>query len=176
MTDIHTPGKHLSHAFNGSPWRQRQHATTSGTATGSGTDPGPHGARLWAFYIERAEPFTKITFEWTLEKFEKALGDTIQWGKLNAGEQILVLAQCLYGCVTTTNQECLEEFGKTRTATLDEYREYCEDAFTKMNVLAIEDIFSLKALCLYIVRSSTMVQHYCSFSHLKLTLIIRKQV
>ena len=105
--------------------------------------------------MQRVDPVMKINFKWSLHYLRTALDDSGRWRSLSTGDQTTILAVCLFGNVTLNNTECMESFGRSRSLLLKEYRSLCEASFTRTNMLAIEDISTLKALCLYMVRSKS---------------------
>ncbi|KAJ3542463.1 hypothetical protein NM208_g4082 [Fusarium decemcellulare] len=142
-----SPGKFLPHAFQGSPWRGNHGFPEALTAC---PIPTEDAVKLWDFFLGRVEPVTKISFAWTLAKLRAALSDSEKWMRLDDGEHALLLSTCLFGAVSLTNNECVTLFGRPRTTLTSECRLHCDMAFSRTNMLAIDNISTLKALCLYI--------------------------
>jgi hypothetical protein len=106
--------------------------------------------------MQRVEPITRISFEWTLHQLEKALLTPELWRRLSKGEQSLILSMCLFGVVSLSNEECINAFGQPKSSMLSRCRTHCECALSRSELLAIDDVSTLKALCLYMVCISYM--------------------
>jgi hypothetical protein len=102
--------------------------------------------------MERVEPLVKISFKWTLDHLQAALTDAEKWTKLEDGEQALALSSCLFGAMSLATQECVGMFGRSKASLTNDCRFQCDVAFSRISLLAIDDISTLKALCIYIVR------------------------
>jgi hypothetical protein len=102
--------------------------------------------------MERVEPLFKISFKWTLDHLRAALSDAEKWTKLDDGEQALALSSCLFGAMSLTNQECVSMFGRSKASLTNDCRFQCDIAFSRISLLAIDGLSTLKALCMYIVR------------------------
>ncbi|KAF5568823.1 hypothetical protein FPHYL_2630 [Fusarium phyllophilum] len=142
-----SPGKHLPHAFHGSPWRDN---TILSEKLDFCPIPQEEALKLWDFFMERVEPIVKISFSWTLSHLRAALSDAEKWRRLDNGDHVLILATCLFGATSLTNQECLDIFGRTKASLTNECRVQCDMAFSRISLLAIDSISTLKAMCLYI--------------------------
>ncbi|KAI7758852.1 hypothetical protein LZL87_013812 [Fusarium oxysporum] len=70
-----SPGKHLPHAFHGSPWRDN--AILSDKLDFSPI-PQEEALKLWDFFMERVEPIVKISFSWTLTHLRAAFISTLK--------------------------------------------------------------------------------------------------
>ena len=101
--------------------------------------------------MERVEPVVKINFKWTLAHLKPAVANEEKWNALDDGERVLILSTRLLAAVTLTNKVCLKRFGRARALLMNECRMRCDIAFSKMNLLAIDSIATLKAFCFYIV-------------------------
>ncbi|KAF4973350.1 hypothetical protein FSARC_328 [Fusarium sarcochroum] len=142
-----SPGKYLPHAFQGSPWRD---ASSFPEALPACPIPTEEAVKLWDVFMERVEPVVKISFEWTLSQLKTALSDPEKWRGLDDGDHALILATCLFGAVSFTNQECVTRFDRSRSSLIAECRLHCDMAFSHINVLVIDSVSTLKAFCLYI--------------------------
>ncbi|KAG5744811.1 hypothetical protein H9Q70_012485 [Fusarium xylarioides] len=142
-----SPGKHLPHAFHGSPWRDN---TILSEKLDFCPIPQEEALRLWDFFMERVEPIVKISFSWNLSHLRAALSDAEKWRRLDNGDHVLILSTCLFGATSLMNQECLDLFGRTKASLTDECRVQCDMAFSRISLLAIDSISTLKAMCLYI--------------------------
>ncbi|KAH7245151.1 hypothetical protein BKA59DRAFT_475417 [Fusarium tricinctum] len=142
-----SPGKFLPHAFQGSPW-----INTSLCSEGLPICPIPaeEAVKLWNLFMERVEPLVKISFKWTLDHLQAALTDAEKWTKLEDGEQALALSSCLFGAMSLATQECVGMFGRSKASLTNDCRFQCDVAFSRISLLAIDDISTLKALCIYI--------------------------
>ncbi|RBQ69220.1 hypothetical protein FVER14953_12420 [Fusarium verticillioides] len=100
--------------------------------------------------MERVEPIVKISFSWTLSHLRAALTDVEKWRSLDNGDHVLILSTCLFGATSLTNTECLDLFGRTKASLTNECRVQCDMAFSRISLLAIDTISTLKAMCLYI--------------------------
>lgn len=143
-----SPGKHLPHAFHGSPWRDN---TILSEKLDFCPMPQAEALKLWDFFMERVEHIVKISFSWTLTHLRAALSDAEKWRRLDNGDHVLILSTCLFGATSLTNQECLNIFGRTKSSVTNECRVQCDMAFSRISLLAIDSISTLKAMCLYIV-------------------------
>ncbi|KAF5660542.1 hypothetical protein FHETE_8882 [Fusarium heterosporum] len=141
-----SPGKFLPHAFQGSPWLDSRLLTE-----GSNICPIPteESVKLWNIFMERVEPLVKFSFKWTLDHLRAALTDSEKWARLDHGDQSLILASCLFASVSLTKQECVSMFGRAKESLTSECRLYCDMAFSRISLLAIDNISTLKAFCLY---------------------------
>ncbi|XWX01782.1 hypothetical protein V2A60_009811 [Cordyceps javanica] len=117
----------------------------------------PEAAKLWTLFRERVDPTTKLSFPWTLERLQSAVTDPDLYKELTSGERALSAASCYFAVVSLAKDECLAEFGISKTNMLASYRHHCEQALLHVNILAINDLDSLKALCLYVKASVDMV-------------------
>ncbi|KAK2472753.1 hypothetical protein H9L39_14928 [Fusarium oxysporum f. sp. albedinis] len=142
-----SPGKHLPHAFHGSPWRDN---TILSEKLDFCPIPQAEAFKLWDFFMERVEHIVKISFSWTLSHLRAALSDAEKWRRLDNGDHVLILSTCLFGATSLTNQECLNIFGRTKSSVTNECRVQCDMAFSRISLLAIDSISTLKAMCLYI--------------------------
>ncbi|RBR10317.1 hypothetical protein FVER53590_12420 [Fusarium verticillioides] len=142
-----SPGKHLPHAFHGSPWRDN---TILSEKLDFCPIPQDEALQLWDFFMERVEPIVKISFSWTLSHLRAALTDVEKWRSLDNGDHVLILSTCLFGATSLTNTECLDLFGRTKASLTNECRVQCDMAFSRISLLAIDTISTLKAMCLYI--------------------------
>lgn len=106
--------------------------------------------------MERVEPLVKISFKWTLDRLRPALTDAENWTKLDDGEQALALSSCLFGAMSLATQESFSMFGRSKASLTNDCRFQCDLAFSRISLLAIDDISTLKALCMYIVRHSSI--------------------
>jgi hypothetical protein len=79
------------------------------------------------------------------------LSDAAKWRSLDNGDHVLILSTCLFGAASLTNTECLDLFGRTKASLTNECRVQCDMAFSRISLLAIDSISTLKAMCLYIV-------------------------
>ncbi|KAF4437485.1 hypothetical protein F53441_13022 [Fusarium austroafricanum] len=141
------PGKLLPHAFHGSPWRDN---TILSDKLDFCPIPTDEALKLWDAFMERVEPVVKISFSWDLAKLRVALCDTDEWRRFDSGNHSLILASCLFGAVSLTSEECVELFGREKVSLTNECRVQCDMAFSRIGLLAIDSISTLKALCLYI--------------------------
>ncbi|KAF4993563.1 hypothetical protein FGRMN_6422 [Fusarium graminum] len=141
-----SPGKFLPHAFQGSPWLDRRLSSE-----GSNICPIPteESVKLWNIFMERVEPLVKFSFKWTLDHLRAALSDAEKWARLDYGDQSLILASCLFASVSLTKQESVSIFGRAKESLISECRLYCDMAFSRISLLAIDNISTLKAFCLY---------------------------
>ncbi|EXK86459.1 hypothetical protein FOQG_09729 [Fusarium oxysporum f. sp. raphani 54005] len=142
-----SPGKHLPHAFHGSPWRDNTILSEKLDFCPIATE---EALKLWDLFMERVEPIVKISFSWTLTHLRAALSDAEKWTRLDNGDHVLILSTCLFGATSLTNQECLDLFGRTKASLTNECRVQCDMAFSRISLLAIDSISTLKAMCLYI--------------------------
>ncbi|KAF4338223.1 hypothetical protein FBEOM_7888 [Fusarium beomiforme] len=142
-----SPAKHLPHAFHGSPWRDN-------TILAEKLDfcplPANTALKLWDFFMERVEPTIKISFTWTSAQLREAIEDAEKWRGLDNGDHALILSTCLFGATSLTCAECIDVFGRTKVSLTNECRVQCDMAFSRISLLAIDNISTLKALCLYI--------------------------
>lgn len=113
--------------------------------------PALEAVKLWDTFMERVEPIVKINFKWTLAHLKAAVSNEERWNALEDGERALILSTRLFAAVTLTNKECLKRFGRARALLMNECRMRCDIAFSRMNLLAIDSIATLKAFCFYIV-------------------------
>ncbi|KAM0355065.1 hypothetical protein ACHAPU_000917 [Fusarium lateritium] len=141
-----SPGKFLPHAFQGSPWLDSRLSSE-----GLSICPIPTGeaVKLWNTFMERVEPLVKLSFRWTLDYLRVALSDAEKWARLDHGDKALILASCLFASVSLTNQECVGMFGRSKASLTNECRLHCDVAFSRISLLAIDSISTLKAFCLY---------------------------
>ncbi|KAK2612803.1 hypothetical protein QQS21_001255 [Conoideocrella luteorostrata] len=155
------PGKHLPHAFQGSPWRQDVQSSLSSRKCPVSVDGA---TKLWTVFMQRVEPIMKISFEWTLERLQSALVDSNLWENLSLGEHALALSSCFFGVVTLSDNECARDFSESKSSLLSQYRQHCEDSFARIIMLAIDDILTLKALCVYTKASIDVVTNQSLWS------------
>ncbi|KAJ3499575.1 hypothetical protein NLG97_g213 [Lecanicillium saksenae] len=132
----HQPAHQLPHAFSGSPLAQASDAV-----------------KLWAAFRDRVDPLIKLSYPWTLERLGLSLTSHEAYANMTSGEQALVIASCYFGAVSLSKAEYLREFGESRDAMLVIFRQYCEHSLINVNILAIADLESLKAICLYVKAS-----------------------
>jgi hypothetical protein len=145
-----SPAKFLPHAFNGSPWGD----STLVSETVSLQMPTLEAVKLWDVFMERVEPVVKINFKWTLSHLKAAISDGEKWNRLEDGERALILSSRLFAAVSLANNECLRRFGRSRAILVSECRMRCDIAFSKMSLLAIDSLATIKAFCLYIVSNT----------------------
>lgn len=111
-------------------------------------------AKLWKAFRDRVDPIVKLSFPWTLERLGRSITDPGHEHELTSGEKTLVIASCYFGLISLTKEECLAEFGKPKADMRATLRRHSENAFRNINMMAIDDLASLKALCLYVVCNS----------------------
>ena len=146
--DAHQPSKGLPHAFTGSPvFLQAQ----SSRILPDGSRAMPEVAKLWTLFRHRIHPTVTMSFPWTVERLELAMTDAALYSELTSGERALAAASCYFGIVSMANDECVAELGTSKADMLAAYRSHCEQSLLHVNLLAIDDLDSLKALCLYVV-------------------------
>ncbi|UZP42969.1 hypothetical protein NXS19_010785 [Fusarium pseudograminearum] len=141
-----SPAKFLPHAFNGSPWRDDGLVSESLSLQ----MPTLEAVKLWDVFMERVEPVVKINFKWTLAHLKAAISDGEKWDRLEAGERALILSTRLFAAVSLANHECLRRFGRSRAVLINECRMRCDIAFSKMSLLSIDSLATIKAFCFYI--------------------------
>ncbi|KAJ6790270.1 hypothetical protein PWT90_06586 [Aphanocladium album] len=116
--------------------------------------PVPNDARkLWSAFRERVEPLIRLSFPWTLERLGLSLATTDEHYELTPGERALAITSCYFGVVSLSKAECVSEFGKPKGEMLEAFRQYSEQSLVNVNMLAINDLASLKAICLYVKAS-----------------------
>lgn len=111
----------------------------------------PEAAKLWSIFRERVDPVVKLSLPWTMDRLQSAMADPALYKELTPGERALAVASCYFGVVGLAKDECLAEFGTSKLDMLAAYRGHCEQSLLHINMLAIDDLDSLKALCLYVV-------------------------
>ena len=146
---IHNVGRPVPHAFQTFPWGEPPpHAAIAEECP----LPAHEAIRLWDAFMERVEPLVKITFDWTLQQLRSSLLDPERWRQLSQGEHVQILSVCLLGVVSLSDDECMEDFGQPKSTLLLQHRTQCEALFARINLLAVDNMSVLKALCLYMVR------------------------
>lgn len=145
----HRPATHLPHALNSIflP-AQLPESETHAQLPFSTTN----ATKLWATFLQRVNPIVKLSFPWTLDRLQSALTDAHHYERLTPGERALAIVSCYFGVISLSREECVEGFGKSKADLIADYQLHCDKCFMQLNLLAIDDIESLKALCLYIVR------------------------
>lgn len=144
----HRPAKHLPHAFGGNFVTSDPESAYKWPQIPFTRD---ESSRLWQLFLQRVEPLVKMSFKWTLDRLQSALANDAEWIQLSDGERLLAISSCFYGAVSLSREESRENFGKSKPQLVTEFRGRCEDSFRCINILAINDIDTLKALCLYVV-------------------------
>lgn len=77
--------------------------------------------------------------------------DASKWQRLSQGERAIVFAILLFGTVSLSEGEAIRTFGRLKSVLITEYRALCEQSMARINLLAIDDIHTLQALCIYMV-------------------------
>lgn len=144
----HQSAKNLPHAFSASPIALHVSNPTSDSGL---PFPASEARKLWDAFRERVEPIIRLSFPWTLARLQSSMNNSAVFNELNLGERALAITSCYFGVVSLAKAECLADFGTSKVEMLSIFRRHSEEAIMRTNLLAINDIESLKAICLYVV-------------------------
>lgn len=151
-----------SAASNRNPFllRKRPHALSSMLSSDNSTDlfsewpSHEHASILWHAFINRVEPFVRITFRWIRDSLRTRSMDVELRQQLSKPENALVSAIFYISVSSLADEECRNSLQQSRSSLLSQYQAICEESLLRTNLLCMNEIVVMKAIIFYMVRKS----------------------